>query len=372
MNFYNIIDGNIMAALTLGIVLWLGYSNLNRKDKTNEIYLHLITIILIIVMLEIASLYLVYKGALLSPVLGRIVNSLGFIFTPIAAAIWLMYIESRLKQKVVHSAFLYTPIIINSCICILNLKYNLIFAIDKQNIYTREFLFMLPVGISFAFIIRGFFCIVKYRKEIDKKQANELFLFFLAPFVGMIIQLNYSYILTIWTYAGIGLSLHYIYDREKVFRYDPLTGAWSRLAFEAYLNNNLNTSMGLIYIDIDDFKCINDTYGHEEGDKVLKQTVALLTKCFYDSGIVARVGGDEFVISIRKEYVHDLENLVNAMYIELEVHNEKNQLPYCIALSSGYDIFNDSFVDLKEFLNHVDSLMYSSKKSKKCCIREEK
>ena len=82
---------------------------------------------------------------------------------------------------------------------------------------------------------------------------------------------------------------------------DPLTGAFNRGQLEVLLDQAIRSARRrkvtgcFIFIDIDDFKSINDSYGHDEGDRVLKQIVAVLHKNLRDSDVVGRFGGDEFV-----------------------------------------------------------------------------
>ena len=87
--------------------------------------------------------------------------------------------------------------------------------------------------------------------------------------------------------------------------HDELTGAYNRMGFDLLLSSmDLKTTFMLL-IDVDNFKGINDTYGHETGDRVLKKIVAVLNKNFRSDDYVCRLGGDEFAVFM----VHADENL---------------------------------------------------------------
>jgi diguanylate cyclase (GGDEF)-like protein len=83
---------------------------------------------------------------------------------------------------------------------------------------------------------------------------------------------------------------------------DPLTGALNRAAFDERLEQALSryreTGEGcaLIFVDLDDFKAINDTFGHDAGDACLRETVACIRACIRDSDLIGRLGGDEFAV----------------------------------------------------------------------------
>lgn len=92
--------------------------------------------------------------------------------------------------------------------------------------------------------------------------------------------------------------------------HDPLTGLPNRALFEDHLQQALErtrrtgTGLALMYLDIDNFKGINDSLGHQAGDEVLKACAVRIRRCVRASDLVSRVGGDEFVVL--------LENLTNA------------------------------------------------------------
>ena len=78
--------------------------------------------------------------------------------------------------------------------------------------------------------------------------------------------------------------------------HDELTGAYNRFGYDLLVSNiDLNNSY-MMLLDVDNFKNINDTYGHETGDKVLVRLVEILRKNFRMDDYICRIGGDEFVI----------------------------------------------------------------------------
>ncbi len=78
--------------------------------------------------------------------------------------------------------------------------------------------------------------------------------------------------------------------------HDALTGVYNRRAYEMFMQDMAGTHIALLIIDVDDFKSINDTCGHDGGDRVLRRVVALLQRNFRSVDMICRIGGDEFAV----------------------------------------------------------------------------
>jgi diguanylate cyclase (GGDEF)-like protein len=122
----------------------------------------------------------------------------------------------------------------------------------------------------------------------------------------------------------------------------------------------------LLYIDIDRFKEINDTFGHKEGDKALQDVAAALRECFRTTDILARIGGDEFALTtdVPPDSPKILEErLVNAVQ---QITNKTGR-PYQISLSIGITRCDDSLgaLSIEDLLARADALMYEQKRKRK-------
>lgn len=151
--------------------------------------------------------------------------------------------------------------------------------------------------------------------------------------------------------------------------HDRLTGLPNRaLFFDRFqqviaqsLRNKKKTA--LLFIDLDGFKRVNDTLGHDAGDSVLKAVADRLTSLVRKSDTVARLGGDEFVILLREvELVQDVLNMAQKIIDTLgqEVRLESGEVPK-IGASIGISICPDNGVNLDELLMAADQAMYQSK-----------
>lgn len=150
---------------------------------------------------------------------------------------------------------------------------------------------------------------------------------------------------------------------------DELTSLHNRRGFVTLAEQQLKLTRrrglrsSLVFIDLDDLKIINDTYGHREGDCALQQTARVLRECFRDSDIVARVGGDEFCALLQDASRSGEEAVRDRLQRELDAYNDSSEKPYRVSVSVG-------IVELAgpEGFEHdiarADALMYAQKRSK--------
>jgi diguanylate cyclase (GGDEF)-like protein/PAS domain S-box-containing protein len=153
---------------------------------------------------------------------------------------------------------------------------------------------------------------------------------------------------------------------------DELTGLYNRRAFFTLAEQQMKIArrqkirMFLLYADIDYMKYINDVLGHKEGDLALIEIAKILKETHRETDIVARIGGDEFVVfpvGMTEEYV---EIIKSRLQKNLEIHNGKKGLRYKLSLSVGiasYDPEKSSSID--ELLAQGDTLMYEQKRQQK-------
>lgn len=151
---------------------------------------------------------------------------------------------------------------------------------------------------------------------------------------------------------------------------DELTGVYNRRGFFLLANQQLKiakrTQMSccLLFADLDGLKKINDSLGHEIGDRILAEAAYILKQTFRDSDIVARLGGDEFVIFIPACSV-DTHNYQTRLQAALDRFNQENARSYQLSMSIGVkECVLDKSISLEQLLVEADELMYEQKRSK--------
>lgn len=154
--------------------------------------------------------------------------------------------------------------------------------------------------------------------------------------------------------------------------HDLLTGLANRTQLEAFLKNSIanakrnNKAFGLFYIDLDKFKSINDTYGHDIGDEVLKESVKRIKQTIREDDFFARVGGDEFILVLRD--ISSSHTLLKVAQKISQVFNEPIRIDKHIlsmSISMGIAIYPQDATDISELIKKADIAMYRAKNHQK-------
>lgn len=165
-------------------------------------------------------------------------------------------------------------------------------------------------------------------------------------------------------FSLIRLSLMSLKDLEEAAFYDPLTGAYNRKFIIEYINEEfkksrrLKSEFAILLVDLNDFKKVNDTYGHDAGDKALKIVVRELRLALRDYDLVARWGGDEFLVVLPAGKSSEVLDVVNRLATSFYVMYEDIK----ITLSVGYACFPQDGDTFEKLIDVADERMYLSKK----------
>ncbi len=156
---------------------------------------------------------------------------------------------------------------------------------------------------------------------------------------------------------------------------DSLTGLYNRRGFMTLGKQLLDSSLrkqpeiGLLYVDLDYLKLINDKLGHSEGDRALGITARVLKSCFRDSDIIARLGGDEFVVLFLDTPGLTVESIRARIDKRLEETIETRPIPFTLSLSIGYYSTVLCYqTQIGMLLSNADSLMYEDKETRRKSI----
>jgi diguanylate cyclase (GGDEF)-like protein/PAS domain S-box-containing protein len=155
---------------------------------------------------------------------------------------------------------------------------------------------------------------------------------------------------------------------DKMAHHDQLTGLPNRHYLSALLPQAIeearaaHTMLGVVFLDLDRFKHINDTRGHETGDKLLQEVATRLRACVRDADVVIRMGGDEFVVVFRNVKNYDEVTLGAARIIETlnrPIVIDRHSLQ--TTGSVGVSLYPRDGADMNELLKHSDTAMYQAK-----------
>ena len=189
------------------------------------------------------------------------------------------------------------------------------------------------------------------------------------------ITMAYRMVIILFTMAGF-LFLMYLVDSflvrelEKNANYDTLTRLLNRRSLDGYLQRAYQDAksgkedFALVMIDIDNFKKVNDTYGHEFGDEVLKAVGNVLTRGTHKNDMIFRWGGEEFLLILYTNSINSI-NVADRIRKDIQadpIVGDKNSL--YVTVTMGVSNYRDG-ITIKEMLEEADANLYKGKKSGK-------
>jgi len=316
------------------------------------------------------------------PLFNRVGNFLIFAGSPIIPFGWLLYAYLQVFKDEKKVKKFYLPLFLvflaHLAMVIASQYTGWFYYIDAANVYHRGPLYFLSVGVTLVTVVAVLIFIALNRKIIAKKYFFSLMFFPFPPVFCIIFQIvfeGYSLILN-----GIVLSLFIVFldIQNRSMKTDYLTGVYNRQALDNYLKVKISSSgssggFSAIWLDLDQFKIINDTFGHDIGDRALVKFAALLKGCINASDFISRYGGDEFCIVLNTQDQKALEATVGCINAVVKEFNESNSAEYKIEFSMGYDIYDRNLYPSPEkFLKHLDDLMYVKKREMKKIGNDEK
>lgn len=307
----------------------------------------------------------------------RVINYAGniiyYILKMCIAYFWPLFIEYKINnsfKKVKKLAIILAiPLLVCSLLVLTTPFSGIIFSVSEDNVYARGGVCqVIPNLLILAYVILG---MIKIHFNRHKEAGYLLFpaMVFIVPVtLGIVVQLfNYGISLT-FLGISIGLTGVYLSTQNESAYIDQLCGVYNRRYYNDYISSFNNSSRNDVYItgvliDMDDFKQINDKYGHHTGDKALQLFSSVLRKHVNNLGFAVRYGGDEFILIINKPNV-SVEAVIDNIFNEINSINATGKNKFKLAFSYGIASIN-SDGKMDEFLKTMDSKMYEMKRNRK-------
>ena len=372
MNALLAIQMNIFTALLLLCIVLHAYFRLNKKEAVNKLFLTLLSLSFCVLVLEIFSVLLNNAGYVQWITLHKTVDMTGFLVTPLVPIAAILYSYKRINPCKNPPAdmlkWLAIPCCINGVLAVASYFWPVLFYIADDNAYTRGPLFFMSPLISYFSYFFHLAFLYSNKKRLSKEEGVSLASLSALPALLSVLQLHYFVYLTIWNSIALALVVNYIFIMYSQAKYDRLTGLGNRIIYEECLAGFCGEShvlLSVINIDLDDFKQINDSFGHQEGDRALKFFAEQLKTVFAENGEAIRLGGDEFIVLLRERRSDKLEAYMQNLKDRVENFNRHNEMAYSLQFSYGIAIFDRSYGDIYDFIRHSDRLMYEAKQRKR-------
>lgn len=366
----------INIALSILLLLLLGHAflKMNRKILINRLFIYIMGLTWITLFLETLSIILNNPNLKQFMVVHKLVNVMGFLVAPCIPFLGYLFIRAWVnryqEEKIKVKKIILLPLFINGVLALSSFYGGELFFITNENLYERGPLFFILPYVSYLYFGLTLAFIYKQRDRLNYSELITLCLINIIPALFTIIQLKYSIYLTTWNSTAIIIVVTYIFIlNDQVYR-DSMSGLENRLSLDYYaqnIDNKTLNSLSIIYIDIDDFKTINDQYGHGEGDEAIKSFAQLLVESFpLRQKKIIRMGGDEFLILLEGQTEEKVSIYMQNLMKRVQEYNISREKPYILGYSYGLAINTNSNKDIYQHIKYADQLMYEHKKRKKC------
>ena len=264
-------------------------------------------------------------------------------------------IWKRYKPQIIIGIFMFS-------MTILNFFVPISYVITEQNVYERRPFSYVYYFVIFYYIISSFALTRRYEKENGAKTFFSIHMFLMPILIGAGLQFMFYGLSLAWLSAAVGLVGLYMMQQNEMSYVDALTDTYNRqymnLIMTSWIRRGKRFSGAML--DMDDFKKINDVFGHTEGDNALKTVSDILKSAKKNNELIFRFAGDEFVVLKMSSSPHDdLSSYIKELNNQLELFNLGDH-PYRLALSYGVSTFADHGT-IDSFMRELDSRMYEMK-----------
>lgn len=281
-------------------------------------------------------------------------NYLGFLLSPILIIFFSVFIGRfhRLRIAVIGSSIYFI-------LCNVLVATKQLFFIDDQNIYHRGNLFSIYVIFYFLSVLYLLYETLRYSRKGFLKHKVFAYLLSICFLISSCIQVFNPEVYMTRITVVLSLCIYYAYNIELTSLFDKLTGTLNQGTYLRKMNE-LKDQQYVMILDIDNFKCINDQYGHQYGDKCLRIVSQSIKSVFGSYGHCYRIGGDEFAIILKRH--KNIEDLIECF--ERNMAAKFKGEPCQVSVSIGYSKYekNDS---IDEVFQRADRNMYNVKNKKK-------
>lgn len=231
-----------------------------------------------------------------------------------------------------------------------------IFYVDSENICRQGDFYW----IYYCFVCLNLLFLVWVSIEDGARLQNRNFLslFTILAFIlsGTVFQVTDSEVNIVWLIVAIGAILFYVYYCNMVYQLDALTGLLNRRAYELH-KSALKRRSVILFFDVNEFKQVNDRFGHDSGDACLRFAASAIRSVYGRYGLCYRIGGDEFCVIVDRKVGSCNVSELNARFAAYI--SEKNGLMPSIAIGSA--VFEPGKTDIDEAIKIADEKMYSEK-----------
>ncbi len=345
---HDLIHVNYATILIVVFLIIFLLSNASFERKTMRLFVISIAIGVVLVVVDSIESY---TATWSEPSNLRILMSaIGYTLRPMSV---LCVLRIIIRNKKINKPLFYTPVIINTIVSFSPFFCDWAYSYDKNNEFVRG-----PLGIT-AYITSAIYLIVlccltvQYIREKSYYEGMIVFVITATSILSIFLEVVFAFDGFINASIAVSVTFYYMYYLVINFKNDPLTQVLNRHYFDIGIERNKDDIKAVINIDLNDLKVINDTKGHEWGDKALKEVAACIKVHMLRKCSLYRIGGDEFCVLCFKENMSDsLEKMI------CDIKKDLENIGYTCAMGLAV---RENGEELGVLLKRADKEMYENK-----------
>ena len=280
---------------------------------------------------------------------------------------WMRFLAIHLNGRFsqLHQGVLLVFIGTGAFLMLANFAQPIVFSVDSNNVYRRQAWYWYYLAVDYGILIDSLIFYSKTRMKGGILTHFPMWAYFIPALIGALIQ-SFFYGVSVVastlaiSVAGILANL----QNEQIFR-DNLTGLFNR----AYLDYLLRKYPRIreykitgIMLNLNNFKKINRTYGHKEGDKILGETARILQAAVSDMGLVTRYSSDEFIVLLKTQSDPVIQTCIEQINSRIDQYNYHNHSDYLLSVAIGTCKLDLNTQTTDDFVNELDKRMYENKR----------
>lgn len=307
------------------------------------------------------------KVGLIYQILAMACNSILYLGGAMTAMAWVFLIAYHLQNKLgrTHRTILFSIFGVLVLMVVINFFVPIMFSLNEKNEYNREFGYGVYIACYIIFMLDGLILYFQNKYSSGGLKFFPVWAFLIPATIGMICQTKFYGISTTIPFTTVSIVCMIICLQNEFMLRDKLTGLYNRFyldTVEKRLERYTNLHPTAIFLDINEFKSINDTYGHNVGDQALINLSSILLESVGRLGEVVRYAGDEFIIILNSQDQERIDGIITEIQNRLNEFNDKNEAPYNLSIAIGcykLDLLENT---LSACIDKVDKLMYKNKR----------
>ena len=292
-------------------------------------------------------------------------NMFQYIAFSTIAYLWFLFVLKHMIKKLdrKNKFFMSIPFYISLIMCVVNLFVPFIFEVNDSGFYSRKFGYYIMADIDIIYILGSTIVYFIARKKNTGQMFLPVHVILLPIIISVVIVSFHPEIPILIATIAIGITAVVSSLQNETIYLDSLTGIYNRTYIDRLVKKIRHKKVIGIMIDVNDFKSINDNYGHKEGDKVLIAFANALRQATNVNGTCLRYAGDEFLVFLNTCDFNKVDEFTCLLDIEIDKKLSSINKNYKLTYSYGYSLFDSSEINFDSFMNIIDGKMYGNKKS---------